>query len=274
MDPGLAAPLVGMGLGRFPAAYFWRGRPEAPPASLGFARPPGEATRVLRLGGGPGLFVDQRVAVERGTTYMLALRLRSASGEAALSVALCEKSMIHSAACGGASVPAGPAWRTASLALRLDAPAESPHAARPAVLSLANPQAGTVVEVDDVSLRDPAGRELIDNGSFAAAGDRWFPTSDDHLAWHAKSLPLHVYFEQGLLGLAAWTLVCLLAVARLAVRARDEPAAAAGLAALAGFLAVGVFDSLIDAPRFFLLFLLLACVGLGGRGASTHSRGL
>ena len=97
-------------------------------------------------------------------------------------------------------------------------------------------------------------------------------TSDDHLAWHAKSLPLHVYFEQGALGLAAWALFVALGAARLVVRARREPAAAAVLAALAGFLAVGVLDSLIDAPRFLLLFMLLAGTGLWRRRAPPPGR--
>jgi hypothetical protein len=48
--------------------------------------------------------------------------------------------------------------------------------------------------------------------------------------------------------------------------------ATAALASLAGFLAVGIFDSLIDTPRFFLLFLLLAGASLCGERATSPDR--
>ncbi len=55
--------------------------------------------------------------------------------------------------------------------------------------------------VDDMSLVDARGRELLGDGEFARGADHWFFTSDrHHLPWHAKNLWLHFYVEQGWLG--------------------------------------------------------------------------
>ena len=65
-------------------------------------------------------------------------------------------------------------------------------------------------------------------------------------------------FDQGWFGLLALALFSLLAIGRAARRAwQGDLYAAAVLAAFLAFLVVGLFDTLIDAPRFLLLFLLL-----------------
>ena len=59
-------------------------------------------------------------------------------------------------------------------------------------------------------------------------------------------------------GLLALTLLLATAVVRAASNMyRGHAASAAALAALASFLVVGLFDTLIDSPRYLLLLLLL-----------------
>ncbi|MDP1532160.1 MAG: hypothetical protein Q8L92_01115, partial [Rubrivivax sp.] len=57
-------------------------------------------------------------------------------------------------------------------------------------------------------------------------------------------------------------------------RARDHALAPALAAALVGFLVVGLFDSLLDAPRVAFLFQLLALVALSLPGRTPGLRGL
>ncbi|WP_377158259.1 hypothetical protein ACFJIX_05300 [Roseateles sp. UC29_93] len=114
---------------------------------------------------------------------------------------------------------------------------------------------------------------LLRNGDFNEGLARWFFTSDrNHMPFHMKSLPAHVLFEQGLFGLALWTSLLVTVLVRLSFGAgRHHPLAPAVVGGLAGFVIVGLFDSLIDAPRIAFLFYALMALGLGLRASSRKS---
>jgi hypothetical protein len=119
-----------------------------------------------------------------------------------------------------------------------------------------------------VSLRDSAGRELVENGDFSRSGARWFFTTDNHAQWHVFNLWTHVYFEQGWLGVLALAAAVATALARLARPVwRGDLFAAALLAALSGALIVGLANSLVDEPRVATFFFLVLIVALT-RGAA------
>ncbi len=68
---------------------------------------------------------------------------------------------------------------------------------------------------------------------------------------------LHVLFEQGAIGLALCTALLLTAFIRFIRPATAGHRGAIALfAALANFVVVGLFDSLLDVPRLSLLFYL------------------
>ena len=99
--------------------------------------------------------------------------------------------------------------------------------------------------------------------------DHWFFTSDNHLEWRAHNVALTVFFDQGWAGLLSLAALLALAIRRAGGSAwRGDLNSAAVLSALAGFLLVGMFDTLIDAPRFFFLLLALATIVPHGRGAA------
>ena len=125
-------------------------------------------------------------------------------------------------------------------------------------LSLATPAQGSV-EVRHVHLVTPFGDELLANGDFDHGLDHWFFSTDVDPPWHLHSLPVAILFDQGWLGVLAWAAVVAGAIVvggRLAWRAQAEVPAA--LPALLGFLASGLLNTLIDAPRFLWLVLVLA----------------
>jgi O-antigen ligase len=127
---------------------------------------------------------------------------------------------------------------------------------------------GTIIDIDNITLVDGAGRNLVRNGDFSRANAWWYFSSDHHhLPWHAKNLPLHLLFEQGWVGVALIAMLYLIAMREYLRRLRSGDAlAAAPLAALAGFAVVGAFDSLLDVPRLaFLLYLLLFQTLVGPR---------
>jgi hypothetical protein len=125
-----------------------------------------------------------------------------------------------------------------------------------------NPE--TRVDIDNVSLIGPDGRNLLTNGDFAQRMAGWFTTSDRfHLPWHIKNLGLNVLFDQGVVGLLLFVVLTGGALYRLvAGAARGHPVAPFLAASLAGFLLVGLFDSLLDVPRLAFLYYLLLMVSL------------
>ncbi|MGQ9861348.1 MAG: VanZ family protein [Thiobacillaceae bacterium] len=258
-DPGLTTAAFGMGLGRYPQTHAFRSQGERA-ATHRLER---EANNVfLRLGSGSPLYVEQFVAIRPGQDYLLSLDLRSAEPGAALSVSLCEKWLLTSARCRflRLDAPLAGAWVHLDTLMASGDVGNTPwYAPRPVKLSLFNAEAGKVVEVDRVSLETADGRELVSNGDFSSGMDRWFFSVDNDLPWHIWSLPVSLLFDLGWLGLAAHALFFALALARSGRAAwRGDPLAGALFAAVAGYLALGSMDSLMDSPRMLLAGLLLA----------------
>lgn len=83
------------------------------------------------------------------------------------------------------------------------------------------------------------------------------------MPWHIKNMAAHVLFDQGLVGLCLLALLVASALWRVVLGpARTHPLAAGVAGGLAGFLVVGLFDSLLDIPRVAFLFYFLVLIGL------------
>lgn len=198
----------------------------------------------------------------------LVLQLKSRNAEDVVLVAeVCQKHLLYSGACLSQTVTlrANPdGWRSH----RIELGGKGELAARGGLqFALALGSKGDQAMLTELSLRGADGRELLKNGRFQDGLSHWFPTSErHHLPWHAKNIALHLLFEQGLVGLLLGAGLVSLALGRLLIgTARDHPLAPALSMALVGFLLVGLFDSLIDAPRIAFLFLTLLALGLGLR---------
>lgn len=258
-DAGGSA-LLGMGVGRLPALALLHGPPGLRSGSFRVVDDGGQ--RFLRLGSGGALDVDQLVTPGPGQALRVTLRLRSASRDATLQVNLCEKWLIASATCQGVSVPAtteGGDWRNVTLPLDRGEVGDG-HPLRPLKLGLSMTGSGAV-DVAEVQLVDATGEPLLRNGRFNDGLDHWGFTADNHLAWHAKSLPLGLLFDLGGPGLLAMASLLGLALVRAGRAAWAGQRQAAALAvALLGFAVVGSIDTLLDAPRFLMLWLLLCAM--------------
>ena len=262
--------LFGMGLGSFPREfYFAQTAPTWLPAYR-IEREAGSGRSFLMLAGGNGMYLDQRVAARPGGVLHLRGAIRSSREGAKLAVALCEKSFLASVRCDWTHVPAQSTWSPFEVWLELpEAGAARTGPAVPVSLSLHNSSPGTRIEVTQLSLRDGSA-ELLANGSFERGLDRWLMHSDIHLAWRALNSPVQIVFEQGLFGLAAWVALAAGAIVAVVRSAGGIPVAAA--AAAAAFLAVGCFDTLLDAPRLVVLgaFVLWSMVHAVSRRPRDH----
>ncbi|GAB4274199.1 MAG: hypothetical protein Kow0065_22680 [Methylomicrobium sp.] len=269
IDDDLSSWLFGMGVGSYPRVNFWTHRGLGMPAT--FSIQTDDNNRYLRLGSGGALYLDQAVSIEPDTDYSLSADLRSATGQASMTIPICEKSLLYSFRC---------VWET----LRIDSEpgvwnsvekqlnsryvgsalgkTMGDWSRRPVKLGLVN-NGNEVIEVDNIQLTDSQGRDLLQNGDFSGGTDFWFFTIDNHQALNIDNLWVHVLFDQGLFGVVLLSLIVLLVLYRLILKLKHHDwFAAVLLASLCGFWVVGLVGSPFDAPRLSLLFYWLTFVSL------------
>jgi hypothetical protein len=265
MDGSVSAQLFGMGLGSFPRVYLDRGPADKQPASFGFAAEQGNS--YFRLGAGATVYYAQRVPFSAGRGYRLELNARSRQGDARLDTPVCEKQMLNSRQCAWMdfSVPGDGQWHKLTRDFSSAEVGAQGWMHRPPVeLFFYNPGKAGVLDIDNVRLIDPDGRNVLCNGDFSRGGDCWYFKTHSHLPWHIKNVWVHVLFEQGWLGLLAFAGLTALALTRLARAGwQGHRLAWAWLASLTGLLTVGTFDSLLDAPRLATLLLAFMLLGAG-----------
>ena len=282
--------LFGKGLGRYPAQQALQA--DAPLRA-------GDLRLVPRADGGQAMALSAgTVPVGTNGMFRLSQRIAEPAGPAGqplrlllevrtprllpLVAEVCEKHLLYSSRCMVASMEVQPALdkpsQSVEMLLNGDAVSSGPFwAPRWITFSLSVAASNGRVEIDRVSLTDATGRELLANGAFESGMARWFSTSDRiHLPWHAKNMPLHALFEQGVFGLGALALLALVALWRVTGGAARRRSLAAPLAgAWVGVMTVGLVDSLLDMPRvgFVLLLLLTVAVALPAGRAASSSRG-
>jgi VanZ family protein len=260
-DPGWLTSLFGMGLGRFPEITYWRSELQ-PRASTYRLMDDGRNT-FLRLASGDSMYFEQFVDIVPGGRYTLSIDLRSSRPDASMTVPICEKWMLTSYNCVWLSLKAGAgdgSWRTVTREFDAkELPSYPWYARRPVKLALYYATPNSTIDIDNVHLRTEDGKDAVENGDFRHGIDHWFFSTDGHLQWHVKSLFVGILFDQGWFGLVSASLLFVLSILHSVRRAiAGDSLAGASIAALIGFLVVGLFDTLIDAPRFLLLLLLLA----------------
>ncbi|MBO3708169.1 MAG: hypothetical protein J5X21_17495 [Candidatus Accumulibacter sp.] len=278
--------LFGRGLGRFPADYSTQVAGREMPGRLQLID---DATgRHLGLSGTRWRAPQrgrwellQRVPAPLAATYALSLAARSAQ-PAVLVVSVCQRHLLYPAACVEATalVPGGGQWRRIELSLH--ASARLPVSRRlpvPGFFSLRPLGPSEFVEVDDLSLIDGGGRQLLVNGDFSQGMARWFFAPRHYfLPWHVDSLYLEMLLDQGALGLCVLLALVALAVVNLSRFPRHEHELAPYLlAALLACMTAGLFVSVLDMPRVAFLFYLLLCCALfldhcPGSGAPSAAR--
>ena len=268
-DRDLPATMFGMGLGTYQRTMLMRS-PVNRPSDLVLERDDLGTYASMRVE--TPFFLGQKITLPLAGAMHLSLRVRSGDeraveGQAALGSVICDKVLLYSDNCRGSetkliepktwtsvqvTVPAsGLGSRTLFGLLR-----------RPVELSLYGP-VGHRLEVRDIGLTDDSGVSLLANGDFAHGLDRWIFTDDSHVSWRMLNQYLMLFFETGILGLAAFLALAGLAIAGGIQALRGgSPAGAAVAGAVAGFLVSGLSDNILEAPRVATLFFLVCCCGL------------
>jgi len=254
----------GVGLGTFPSAYYWYSGESSRPSTYAFIAEDGNT--FLRLGGGESLYFEQPIAASPFQSYTLSMDLRSVAKDgSALTVPICEKALLHSFTCAWTTLTVtGGADRWAHYSQEIMTRNFGPPGSyfqRPIKLSLYNGKGNTLIDVDNVSLLDANGNDLVRNGTFSDGMHHWFFSTDSHLPWHVKNIYLHVLFEQGWFGLSIFLALIVCALTYSLGRAREDgPLGLTLISSLTAFLAIGTVDSLVDETRLAFLFYLLLIV--------------
>lgn len=279
MDSDVMTTLFGMGVGRFPATFLWAHST----GNMGSYRfIPAEKGYYLALGGGQDLRFTQRVSMPAFRPYTLSMDVRTDDPSVWLQAMFYRRNVVMANEWPGQHIKfesnvenTHGQWHHLSWTFNSGSLGDGAEFGRQfLVFELMNwrkyeyvRRAGTVLQVDNVSLRDEAGRELLENGDFARGLEHWFPYFDfNHLPWHVKNLWVNAYFDQGLLGVLA--LAGFLATTMFAAVKRGlqgDPWGLAVSASSASFLAVGLFGGLLDMPRIiFICYLMLFVTALSG----------
>jgi hypothetical protein len=263
--------LLGKGLGRFPANYFLVGDPQSHPGDYRLNKEAENNFVTLTSGLHPIAFgamfrVTQRIG-EPGDLPTVTANVRAAK-DVVLYFEVCEKHLLYGQGCLGKSIvlKAVPGvWQEIQTQLQGKGASRGDwYAPRLLAFSVAIESRGGMVDLDNISLTRANGSSLLANGDFSDGMGHWFFSSDrNHLPWHIKNMAMNVLFEQGLVGLALWSLLLTGALWRVTLgAAHQNPLAPALAASLVGFCVVGLFDSLLDVPRVAWLFYLLLLIAL------------
>ena len=257
----------GKGLGRYPANYFFATPDSKFPGTYQIVRE-GEGKWLSLVGAshpmsfGDVFRVSQRLDFGAAGPFVVTLKIRSKT-DVSIHAEVCEKHLLYVASCaiGGANTKAGGGgWQ--STTIKFAGPvlnSGSWYAPRIKTFSLGIANQSGSAEIDEVSLTGPGDESLLVNGDFSNDMQHWFFSSDrNHLPWHAKNILVNILFDQGYVGLALFLLLTIVALWRLNLgKARQHELAPYQSVAIIGFLLVGLFDSLIDAPRLGLMFYIL-----------------
>lgn len=271
--------IFGMGLGSFPRAYHWD-TTHHNDSSGDFSLLNEKGNTFLRTTGGKDLRFGQRLSVAAMQPMHMQMKVRSMSPQALLRVRICRRFVIQPWEWNSECVTLDHIlkntqgqWQNILFNFDMGGVGDGLQMARaPLMLEINNRREYDLmaspparVDIDHISLKDRYGNEYVANGSFESGIDRWLPYYDfNHLPWHIKNLWLHLYFEQGWLGVIAFAggwIIALVIAWRATGKGDIFPLGVA--AALTGFVAVGTFGSPIDAPRvawlyYFLLFVVIA----------------
>jgi VanZ family protein len=259
-DSDLATFLFGMGTGSYPRFAALRSPPDQQPGTY-VVRHDGGRTYLATMFG-PHFYFGQKVPLAHDTTYTLTFDMRTPVQGTQLGVSLCSKLLLYSAGCHGLSLTSSQVGVWQHVATPLLSPIQQGRLPAPIELAFSTGP-GVVLDLADVQLLGPDGRNVVVNGNFAAGTARWFFTSDDHWLWRIFDSPLSIWFEGGVLGIVAVTLLVVSALggALQAIR-RGEPMGAPIAGAMLAVLLCGCFDNIFEAPRVALLFDLAAMFGL------------
>ena len=273
MGDDLESQLLGMGRGAFPRSYYWSHPPESlPPTMLHVREESNEFLRMERSNDSGDLFLTQRFDISEPGPYRLSISLRPRKDKSTrLLIEICERLIFQSyKPCRWVGIDTGASkdkWVNFNKKFSVnDLGMKYWYGSRPVQVSILNRGLTDGLDIDDVQIYTPSGKQLLNNNGFQSGLDHWFFYSGNHLGWHIKNIWVDTFFEGGWIGFIIFSLFIasslIISIKRL--RKRDI-FPLLYIPALSGLLVIGLFDSILDEPKLTLLLFLCTWIVLAKR---------
>jgi hypothetical protein len=186
---------------------------------------------------------------------------------------LCEKNMLHSFNCFEQKIVYNnPRNNWVHFEVNIKEISEFAKTKRPIFLSFSNHVLGSYIDIDNVSFTDERGNALVANGDFSNVNNHWFFVSDNHLAWHTKSMFLELFFEQGFSGLIIFIFAFIVAVGGILKKVKGNALLWSGfLASFFGFFIISFSVASFEFPKITCLFFIQFSILLKYMGSPLKS---
>lgn len=258
--------VIGNGIGSAPTLVSRAQSQPLRPAEL-IAIQNGETA--LRLRAGKAVYVEQLVNRRAPGPWQLRGKLRS-SASVDVGVYICQKMLFDSLRCAEKQFTQSDENRWMPFVWNVDVSWLSQGRRQcPVTLAFAPVGDGGFVDLAGLQLTDADGLPLLSNADFSSGSAYWFFTSDDHSAWRAENMWVHLFLEQGYFGVAsvAWLVIGTLIILIFKSDPQRRVTCYVFAVSIVGFLIVGLFGALLDTP-WIITFLFVTMALAQCEGAS------
>ena len=255
----------GEGMGAMPRQYYVNNYNKKQLPSYDLIREEGKNHLKLGVGGYP---FHQKIPLHANTNYKLVVSIRAEAEGENFGVDICHKHILFSElwqpdCVNNNFTPKGNAWGRYEWAFNSGNLGVNGWSDWPVTLQLHN-YGKNPIEVASVELFDENDVQIVKNNDFADEFKYWFWTSDfEHLPWHSKQLFIHVWLEQGWLGVLLFSLLLFFGFFRQIYLFRQNVLMPIALIpAMIGILGLGLTDTFIDEPQIslFVFCILFAAM--------------
>ena len=277
MDDNGLTTLFGQGIGTFPVTYYWV--TEQAKDVGGFSYEKENDNTYIAFAGSPDVKLSQRIRLIPNSTYYLALNVKTADPAALLQIRICHRQLIQPSEWNPTCWTAHEMVKDTHqqwqhLNYKVDSKqlgSLNYYLNAPLVITFENrreygfnERKQTLLDIDNLSLTNENGEEIIKNGDFEKGIDHWYAFYDfNHLPWHIKNFWVSVYFDSGLMGVMSLVLLLAYSMINMLKRAVNQDYfSKTCLLSIMGFLCVGGFGTLIDGPRVSFLFYFTILINL------------
>jgi hypothetical protein len=277
MDENVATNLFGQGVGTFPVTYYWNTEHAKDVGGYTFVNEP-ENTYVA-FAGSPDVKLSQRVSMAPNQVYIFSADVKTTDPEALLQIRFCHRQLIQpfewNPTCWGKQQiikNTNGKWHKLTYQVTSENLGTLKHyLSAPLLMTFENRREydlnlkkQTILDIDNLSLKDGFGEELLKNGDFETGIDHWFAFYDfNHLPWHIKNIWVSVYFDSGFFGFITFLVLVGYSLKNMFKKyAQNNIFSKVCFLAIAGFLCVGCFGTMIDGPRIGFLFYFIILIGL------------
>jgi hypothetical protein len=249
--------VIGEGIGTMPKLYY---RNNILKRALPTFRVSDNNGKPFFILGSGDFNIMQKVILPSGASYEIKSDIRFKSLNDNLNILVCEKHILYSehyqpeCIINNFRATKIREWQTFRWTVNSNKLGQFGFMDWPTTLLIHNEGANSV-DIGSITVTDRNNHQYVRNSNFKKGMQDWFWVADfDHLPWHSKGLFIHIWLEQGWLGLLLFLGLIFFAILRQGLLlAKGNPTAVAFLPVVVALVLEGLTGTMIDAPRICML---------------------